>query len=58
MVELICSCGHLDKEHGQFGLICQREDMYRPKAACPCNIFILDDQLYAEQMDKEYYGRS
>ena len=56
MVELTCSCGHLDQEHHD-GFICQREDMYRPNAACPCNVFILDGLLYLEQVDKAYYGR-
>jgi hypothetical protein len=52
MVELICSCGHLDKEHKWPDLHFYGDTQCR---ICPCMKFMLDNLLYLEELDKEYY---
>ena len=58
MVDLICTCGHLDTDHsiGWFEHVrCFKEDSFNIKKPCRCTKFSLDNLLYLEQLDKEYY---
>ena len=58
MVDLICSCGHLDKEHSlnsPWNGWCNF--METKKKQCDCIEFRLDNLLYLEQLEREsYYG--
>ncbi len=59
MVELICSCGHLDTDHSTYppSTHCHFDDGDLG-VRCLCPEFKLDGLLYLEQVDREYYDRS
>lgn len=58
MVDLLCTCGHLDTDHtcGMFKKVrCLKHDSFNINKKCDCTKFSLDNLLYLEQLDKEYY---
>jgi len=56
MVELFCSCGHLDTDHAVKPAKTRcRWDDGDLGGRCLCPEFRLDSLLYLEQLDKEYY---
>ncbi len=60
MVDLLCSCGHLDIDHTYDMLIdeaCLEQDSFNINKKCGCTKFSLDNLLYLEQLEREsYYG--
>lgn len=58
MVDLICTCGHEDIDHtcGMFEKVkCVKPDSFDYSKRCKCTWFSLDNLLYLEELDKEYY---
>lgn len=57
-IDLLCTCGHLNTEHtcGMFERVqCLKQDTFNNNKRCKCTWFSLDNLLYLEQLDKEYY---
>lgn len=69
--DFLCTCGHYDSQHFcsekahkrkrhkcniTDRVFCDDSDKLDPPWSCKCTKFSMDNLLYLEEMDREYYG--